>query len=104
MLSKAQGFLVKLWPQGLYTVFHTGELNLICILKPFTLFLSTRKKVSSYKIYLRVVSTWGPVVVMLRFCFQLAFNRLMTVYIFLNYKHQKSVSTNIVHGGYMRCS
>lgn len=69
MLSKAQGFLVKLWPQGLYTVFHTGELNLICILKPFTLFLSTRKKVSSYKIYLRVVSTWGPVVVMLGFCF-----------------------------------
>lgn len=84
--------------------YRRSELNLICILKPFTLFLSTRKNVSIYKIYLRVVSTWGPMVVMLGFCFQLAFNRLMTVYIFLNYKHQKSVSKNIVHGGYMRCS
>lgn len=59
MLSKAQGFLVKLWPQGLYIVFHTGELNLICILKPFTLFLSTRKNVSIYKIYLRVCVNVG---------------------------------------------
>lgn len=69
MLSKARGFLVKLWPLGLYTVFHTGELDLICILKPFTLFLSTRKNVSIHKIYLRVVSTWGSMVVMLEFCF-----------------------------------